>query len=84
MSNKGKKDASGKLFDYLIENFVIGKQNDAALARFLGVAPPVISKVRHDRLRVGHELMIRAHDKTKGPNRLSLDKIRELIAGVVQ
>lgn len=81
MINTETMDASGKLFDFLINNFIVtGKKNDAALARFLGVAPPVISKIRHGRLPVGHELMIRAHDKTKGPNRLSLDKIRELIA----
>lgn len=80
MSNAEKKDLSGKLFNHLIENFVVGKKNDAALARFLDVGPPVISKIRHGRLPVGTELMIRAHDKTKGPSRLSLDKIRELIA----
>lgn len=80
MENTETKDNSGKLFDHLINNYVIGKKNDAALARFLEVAPPVISKIRHGRLPVGTELMIRTHDKTKGPNRLSLDKIRELIA----
>lgn len=80
MSNAEIKDLSGKLFNHLIENFVVGKKNDAALARFLDVAPPVISKIRHGRLPVGTELMIRTHDKTKGSSRLSLDEIRELIA----
>lgn len=74
-------DNSGKLFNHLIDNYVVGKKNDAALARFLEVAPPVISKIRHGRLPVGTELMIRVHDKTKDHKRLSLDHIRELIAG---
>lgn len=80
MSNTEKKDLSGKLFNHLIENFVTRKKNDAALARFLDVMPPVISKIRHGRLPVGNELMIRIHDKTQGDNRLSIDRIRELIA----
>lgn len=80
MGNTKTKDASGKLFNYLIDHYIIGKQNDAALARFLDVAPPMISKIRHGRLPVGNELMIRIHDKTQGDNRLSIDRIRELIA----
>jgi plasmid maintenance system antidote protein VapI len=46
---------------------LIGKlqlKNDAALARKLEVAPPVISKVRHYRLPVGASLLIRMHEVT--------------------
>lgn len=39
-------------------------KNDAALARTLEVAPPVISKIRHGRLPVGATLLIRMHEVT--------------------
>lgn len=39
-------------------------KNDAALCRALGVAPPVISKVRHARLDVGPALVIKIHEAT--------------------
>lgn len=38
--------------------------NDAALARMLEVAPPVISKIRHHKLPVGASLLIRMHEVT--------------------
>ena len=39
-------------------------KNDAALARALEVAPPVISKIRHGRLPVGATILIRMHELT--------------------
>lgn len=39
-------------------------KNDAALSRFLTVAPPVISKIRHLRLPLGASLLIRIHEET--------------------
>lgn len=48
-------------------NLVIKKldiKNDAALSRVLEVAPPVISKIRHDKLPVGATLIIRIHELT--------------------
>jgi hypothetical protein len=68
-------DASGELFDFLIKNFVEGKQNDAALARYLELNAPVVSKVRHGKLPVGDSLKINIHKKTG----LSIAKIEELI-----
>lgn len=50
-------------------------KNDAALSRMLGVAPPLLSKVRHRRLPVAPALMIQIHDAT----RLSIDEIRGLM-----
>ena len=41
---------------------ILGLKNDAALARTLQVAPPVISKIRHRRLPVGASLLIRMHE----------------------
>ncbi len=48
------------LFDTLIAN--LGLKNDAALARALEVAPPVISKVRRAKLAIGASLLIRMHE----------------------
>lgn len=50
-------------------------KNDAALSRALGVAPPVLSKVRHRRLPVAADLIIQIHDATT----LSIDEIRRLM-----
>jgi len=33
-------------------------KNDAALARLLEIAPPVVSKLRHDRLPVGPSIIL--------------------------
>lgn len=50
------------LFDALLK--LLDLKNDAALARALEVAPPVISKVRHYRIPVGSALLIRMHEVT--------------------
>jgi transcriptional regulator with XRE-family HTH domain len=39
-------------------------RNDAALARRLKVAPPVISKIRNGKLPVGASFLIRAHEES--------------------
>lgn len=44
-------------------------KNDAALARTLNVAPPVISKLRHGRLDFGDTLIIRVHECAEMPVR---------------
>ncbi|MFC3107166.1 hypothetical protein ACFQAT_21220 [Undibacterium arcticum] len=49
-----------RLLDTLIEKLHL--KNDAALSRALEVAPPVISKIRHNRLPVGASLLIRMHE----------------------
>ncbi|MCM1128591.1 MAG: hypothetical protein NC211_01595 [Alistipes senegalensis] len=49
-----------RLLDALIQKLSL--KNDAALARALEVAPPVISKIRHNRLPVGASLLIRMHE----------------------
>ncbi len=56
--------------------------NDAALACALGVAPPVISKVRHHSLPVGACLLVRMHELSG----LSIRELRCLMqadAGIV-
>jgi hypothetical protein len=42
-------------------------KNDAALARKLRVAPPVISKLRHGKLTLGATLIISIHEETGMP-----------------
>ena len=49
-----------RLLDHLVDR--LDMKNDAALARMLDVAPPVISKIRHYRLAVGASLLIRMHE----------------------
>jgi hypothetical protein len=49
-----------RLLDHLVDR--LNLKNDAALARLLDVAPPVISKIRHYRLAIGASLLIRMHE----------------------
>jgi hypothetical protein len=37
-------------------------KNDAALSRVLEVAPPVISKIRHNTLPIGATILLRMHE----------------------
>lgn len=62
-----------RLLDTLIER--LNLKNDAALSRTLGVAPPVISKIRHGRLPVGASMLIRMHEETG----LNIKELRELM-----
>ena len=55
------------LLDALIEK--LGLKNDAALARVLEVAPPLLSKIRHRRLPIGAALLIRMHEVSGLPVR---------------
>lgn len=47
---------ASKLLDIAIEHNRL--KNDAALSRLLQVAPPVLSKIRHSRLPVGHSMIL--------------------------
>jgi len=62
-----------RLLDAAIASLAL--KNDAALSRTLGVAAPLLSKVRHRRQPVAGELMIRIHDATT----LSIAEIRDLM-----
>ncbi|AMP05793.1 hypothetical protein [Collimonas pratensis] len=55
------------LLDSLIEKLQL--KNDAALARALEVAPPVVSKIRHLSLPVGASLLIQMNEITDLPIR---------------
>ncbi|MCL1886564.1 MAG: hypothetical protein FWG01_01315 [Betaproteobacteria bacterium] len=87
MITKGKKKTKKKeeenleqrqydpnhLLDTLIQK--LGIKNDAALSRALEVAPPVISKIRHNRLPVGASLLIRMHEVSE----MSIRELRQLM-----
>ena len=62
-----------KLLDALLDRLVL--KNDAALARALEVAPPVISKIRHRKMVVGAALLIRMHEITH----ISIKELRALM-----
>jgi hypothetical protein len=49
-----------RLLDQLLNQLEL--KNDAALSRALEVGPPVISKIRHQRLPIGASLLIRMHE----------------------
>lgn len=63
----------GALLDFLIGKLKL--KNDAALARELDVAPPVISKIRHFALPVGARILISMHEVTG----MSIRELRELM-----
>ena len=48
------------LLDFLMQR--VGLANDAALAHYLHIAPPVVSKVRSKRLCLSDSLIIRIHE----------------------
>lgn len=65
-------DASGLLFNVLRKRLKLA--SDAALAKFLEVTQPDISRIRHGR-EVGAVMILRIHEKTNMPVR----EIRRLI-----
>lgn len=77
-SNK-EEDVAQRVYDpnNLLDTLIklMGLKNDAALSRALEVAPPVISKIRHNRLPVGASLLIRMHEVSD----LSIKELRELM-----
>lgn len=43
---------------------ILKAKNDATLCRALELSPPVVSKIRHNRLPVGAGLVIKLHEAT--------------------
>lgn len=56
-----------KFLNTLIEKLEL--KNDAALARAVEMAPPVISKLRHGKIPIGSMMILRAHELTGLPTR---------------
>lgn len=66
------------LLDMIIER--AGLLTDAELSRFLKVAPPVVSKIRHGKLPIGATMMIRMQMLTWDyVNPISLREINEYV-----
>lgn len=65
MKNTQQATGANNLLDALIETLRL--KNDAALARSLEVAPPVLSKIRHGKLPVGASMLIRMHESSELP-----------------
>lgn len=57
---KTGKDTSGKLFDDIVKKFSL--KNDRALADFIKVAPPQISKIRNGYYDVSDSMLIFIHE----------------------
>jgi len=64
-----------RVLDAIIDKLRL--KNDAALSRVLEVAPPVISKIRHNALPIGATILLRMHE-------VSDFSIRELRALMVK
>lgn len=62
------------LFDAIIFNFSL--KNDSALARALGLTPPVVSKIRSRTRPLCPSVMLKIHDATGW----SIKEIKTLIA----
>lgn len=56
---------------------VRGLKNDAQLSRVLGVAPPVISKIRMGVLKVGASMVVRILEETD----FSINQIKAILQG---
>ena len=63
-----------RVLDAIIEKLEL--KNDAALARALEVAPPVISKIRHHTLAIGATILLRMHEISD----FSIRELRELMS----
>lgn len=64
---------SHKCLDYLIEKYEF--KNDAQIAEAWGVYPPVISKIRNNKSKIGANYILKIYDTTN----LSIDAIRDLL-----
>lgn len=63
----------------LLDEVIIARnlKNDAQLSRLLGVAPPVISKIRMGVLKVGASMVVRILEETD----FSIGQIKAILQG---
>ena len=62
-----------RVLDAIIKKLKL--KNDAALSRVLEVAPPVISKIRHNTLPIGATILLRMHEESN----FSIRELRALM-----
>lgn len=74
MNAATKYDPNGLLNEVLRR---LSLKNDAALSRAFGIAPPVASKIRHNRLPVGPSFVLKCHEIAG----MTLPAIRSFIGG---
>jgi plasmid maintenance system antidote protein VapI len=72
-SGQGTDYDPNRLLDALLAR--LGLKNDAALSRLLGVEAPTISKIRHQRVRVGAAILLRMHEVSD----LSIEELKSLM-----
>ena len=62
---KYTREGANRLFDHLLRTYRV--KNDRALAKLLGVLPPVISKIRSGRLGMGDTILLAVHEVFEMP-----------------
>lgn len=77
MTNAKTKDTSGELLNKMAKEFRL--KNDAAVAKFLDLAPPVVSKIRNGKLEVGASVILRVMKATA----YTLDDVEALLGRTV-
>ena len=70
---EGAEYDPNRVLDAIINKLKL--KNDAALSRVLEVAPPVISKIRHNTLPIGATILLRMHEETE----FSISELRALM-----
>lgn len=63
-----------RLLDFLLASHQL--KNDAALCRLLGIAPPVMSKIRYGKLGISAAIMIIIHEKCD----MTIKQIKQILA----
>lgn len=82
-SEKHQGYDQSRLLDDLLHRKAL--KNDAALCRLLKLAPPLISKVRHGKIKISGDVMIRIHETfgiafTEMRELLGNDEVKEIYA----
>ncbi|AMP15521.1 hypothetical protein [Collimonas pratensis] len=75
MQSKNAKHTVAHMLDVVIEQQSL--KNDAALARVLQVAPPIISKARNEVQPLGSSLLVKLHELT-GKSTIEIKKLAGL------
>ena len=67
MANKSKytKEGANRLFDHLLRTYKV--KNDSALAKLLGVLPPVVSKIRSGHAGMSDTILLAVHEVFEMP-----------------
>ena len=67
-----------QLLDFLAEKIKEqegGKANDSAVAKYFKMSPPVLSKIRHGKIKVNSDFILAIHEKMGIP----VEDIRDML-----